>query len=279
MTSTPHTLSADNLWHDVLVVRTAKPLVHNITNFVVAPYNANALLALGASPVMAHAHEEVEQMAQLAGALVVNIGTLDPYWVVAMKKAMKAARQAKKPVVLDPVGAGATAYRTTTVHDLIHLGPPDIIRGNASEIMSLAGQDTATKGVDSAASSDAAIDAASTLAKQIGGTVCISGADDHVIDDTGRWLSLSNGHEWMTRITGTGCSASAMVGAFCAVQPDKWRATAAAMAWLGVAGEMAAEQIIRDGMGLGTLQARILDMLQLLSHDDFINRLKIRIHN
>ena len=145
--------------------------------------------------------------------------------------------------------------------------------------MSLAGQEAATKGVDSAASSDTAVEAAAKLAKQIDGTVCISGADDHVIDSTGRWLSLSNGHEWMTRITGTGCSASAMVGAFSAVQPDLWRATVAAMAWLGVAGEMAAEQVIQDGMGLGTLQARILDMLQLLSCDDFINRLKIRSHN
>lgn len=278
MTSSSDTLSAEALWDDVLAVRARSPLVHNITNFVVAPYNANALLALGASPVMAHAHEEVEEMTRLADALVLNIGTLDPYWVIAMKKAMKAANQGGKRIVLDPVGAGATTYRTQTVNKLIRLGAPAIIRGNASEIMSVAGKTTSTKGVDSAASSDTAVQAACELAKQIRGTVCISGADDYVVDETGRLLSLSNGHEWMTRITGTGCSASAMVGAFSAIQPDSWRATAAAMAYLGVAGEVAAEEIITAGQGIGALQIRLLDMLQLLSRNDFTTRLKITHH-
>lgn len=279
MTSVPHTLSADDLWHDVIAVRENRPLVHNITNYVVAPYNANALLALGASPVMAHAHEEVREMARLASALALNIGTLDPCWVMAMKHAMAEANAAGKPVVLDPVGAGATAYRTETVHELIRLGPPAIIRGNASEILSIAGQAALTKGVDSAATSGTAVTAARRLAEQISGTVCISGADDHVVDSTGRWLSLSNGHEWMTRITGTGCSASAMVGAFSAVQPDRWRATAAAMAYLGVAGEIAAEEAIRTGRGVGSLQTGLLDRLQLLSRQDFISRLKITHHS
>lgn len=279
MTSSSSTPSAEALWEDVLAVRANSPLVHSITNYVVAPYNANALLALGASPVMAHAHEEVEEMARLASALVLNIGTLDPYRVIAMKKAMKAANQGGKPVVLDPVGAGATPYRTSTVHELIRLGPPAIIRGNASEIMSVAGKTAPTKGVDSAASSDSAVDAARELAKEIRCTVCISGADDHVVDEAGRWLSLSNGHEWMTRITGTGCSASAMVGAFSAIQPDPWRATAAAMACLGVAGEIAAEEVILAGQGVGALQIRLLDRLQLLSRDDFISRLKITHHH
>jgi hydroxyethylthiazole kinase len=278
MTPAPYTLLAEDIWHDVMAVRENRPLVHNITNYVVAPYNANALLALGASPVMAHAHEEVREMARLASALVLNIGTLDPYWVVAMKHAMAAANEAGKPVVLDPVGAGATAYRTETVHELIRLGPPAIIRGNASEILSLTGQTAPTKGVDSAAASGTAVAAARLLAKKINGTVCISGADDHVVDSTGRWLSLSNGHEWMTRITGTGCSASAMVGAFAAVQPDRWRATAAAMAYLGVAGEIAAEEAIRAGRGVGSLKMWLLDRLQLLSCEDFIIRLKITHH-
>ncbi|WAW09340.1 hydroxyethylthiazole kinase [Oxalobacter vibrioformis] len=279
MTSAPHTLSVEDLWHDVTAVRENRPLVHNITNYVVAPYNANALLALGASPVMAHAHEEAGEMAQLASALVLNIGTLDPYWVTAMKHAMAAANEAGKPVVLDPVGAGATAYRTETVHELIRLGPPAIIRGNASEILSLAGYTAPTKGVDSAATSGTAVTAARMLAERINGTVCISGADDHVVDSVGRWLSLSNGHEWMTRITGTGCSASAMVGAFAAIQPDRWRATAAAMAYLGVAGEIAAEEAIKAGCGVGSLQMRLLDRLQLLSRQDFISRLKITHHS
>lgn len=279
MSSPSGTLSAEALWDDVLAVRTRSPLVHNITNYVVASYNANALLALGASPVMAHAHEEAGTMAQLAHALVLNIGTLDSYRVIAMKQALKAAIQAGKPIVLDPVGAGATHYRTNTVHELIRLGPPTILRGNASEILSVAGKTAPAKGVDSAASSDTAVEAAFKLATQIRATVCISGANDHVVDETGRWVSLSNGHEWMTRITGTGCSASAMAGAFSAIQPDPWRATVAAMAYLGVAGEMAAEEIVQAGQGLGMLQIRLLDRLQLLSRDDFMSRLKITHHH
>lgn len=271
-------LSAEDLWEDVVAVRDNAPLVHNITNYVVAPYNANALLALGASPIMAHAHEEVKEMASLAGALVLNIGTLDPYWVSAMKRAMTAAHETGKPVILDPVGAGATAYRAETVHELIRLGPPSIIRGNAAEIMCTAGWQASTKGVDSITSSGAAVDAAHELARHIKGTVCISGADDHVVDHAGRWLSLSNGHEWMTLITGTGCSASAMIGAFAAVQSDRWRATAAAMAYLGVAGEIAAERVIQANQGVGSLQIALLDALQLLSRSDFLRRLKITHH-
>lgn len=275
MAYTTHNISAEALWEDVETVRAQAPLVHNITNFVVTSYNANALLALGASPVMAHAHEEVKDMTALARALVLNIGTLDPYWVQSMKLAMSTAKKLARPVILDPVGAGATAYRNETVRELISMGPPSVIRGNASEIMSIVGMTTSTKGVDSASSSDNAVKAAGELAKKINGTVCISGENDHVIDNKGRWLRLSNGHEWMTRITGTGCSASAMVGAFCAVQPDMWRATAAAMAYLGVAGEVASENVIRQNQGIGLLQAYLLDTLQLLSRDDFIRRLKM----
>ena len=270
-------LCAADLWADVEAVRSNSPLVHSITNFVVMNYNANVLLALGASPVMAHAHEEVEDMEGIAQALVLNIGTLEPDWILSMKLALKKANSLGIPAILDPVGAGATAYRNLSLAELLAAGTLTVIRGNASEIMSVAGLSASTKGVDSAASSNEALAAARNLARSIQGVVCVSGADDHVVDHHGRWLTLSNGHEWMTRITGMGCSATAMVGAFSAVQPDPWRATAAAMAYLGVVGESAAQQVIQAGGGAGSLQIRILDGLQLLKREEFLARLKLAI--
>ena len=272
------TVSAQDLWADVQSVRKNSPLVHSITNFVVMNFNANVLLALGAAPVMAHAREEVEDMACIAQALVLNIGTLEPDWIDAMKQAMRKARERSIPVVLDPVGAGATPYRNRSLAELIEVGPPTIIRGNGSEIRAVAGLSAATRGVDSSVSSDVALDAARTLARAIDGVVCVSGVDDHVVDRQGRWLTLSNGHPWMTRVTGVGCSASAMIGAFAAVQPDPWRATAAAMAYLGVVGEWAAEQVRRSGGGVGTYQTRLLDGLHLVDEASFLSMLKLTCH-
>ncbi|WP_374315249.1 hydroxyethylthiazole kinase [Aquabacterium sp.] len=271
-------LDAAALWADLEAVRAQAPLVHSITNFVVMNYNANALLALGASPVMAHAREEVVDMVGIAQALVLNIGTLEPVWIEAMKLALQAARARPIPVVLDPVGAGATPYRNAALTDLMKTGAPTIVRGNGSEIMSVAGLSARTRGVDSAASSGEAIEAARALARDTGGVVCVSGADDHVVDARGRWVSLSNGHPWMTRVTGVGCSATAIVGAFAAVQPDAWRATTAAMAVLGVVGEMAAERVQAFGAGVGRLQIELLDGLQLLTEADFLSRLKMVVH-
>lgn len=267
-------LSAHDLWADVQAVRANAPLVHSITNFVVMNFNANVLLAVGASPVMAHALEEVADMVGLAQAVVLNIGTLEPAWVKAMVLAARTARARGVPVVLDPVGAGATPYRQVALSELLAAGSPSVLRGNASEIMSLAGMAAQTRGVDSGDSSDAAVSAAQFLAAQCKAVVCVSGADDHVLDASGRWASLSNGHEWMTRVTGVGCSASALVGAFAAVQPDAWRATLSAMAYLGVVGEVAVERTQAAGAGVGRLQQELLDHLQLLDEASFLNRLK-----
>ena len=273
MSSTP--LDARALWADLQAVRAHAPLVHSITNLVVMNYNANALLAVGASPVMAHAHEEVRDMVGIAQALVLNIGTLEPAWISAMQVALLAARARGIPVVLDPVGAGATPYRNAALAELIRAGAPGILRGNASEIMSVAGLAAATRGVDSAASTADAADAAAALARQLGAVVCVSGADDLVVDAAGRRAVLSNGHPWMTRVTGVGCSASALVGAFAAVQPDPWRATVAAMAVLGVVGELAVERVQAAGAGVGRLQIELLDGLQLLDEASFISRLRM----
>jgi len=269
--------NADSLWADVLAVRQQQPLVHNITNFVVMNYNANALLALGAAPVMAHAREEVRDMAGIAQALVLNIGTLSPEWIEAMVMALQTARGRGIPVVLDPVGAGATPYRNRAVAELLAAGSPTVLRGNASEILSVAGVEAATRGVDSAAASDDAVQTARTLAARLGAVVCVSGATDHILAPDGRHVRLSNGHVWMTRVTGVGCSATALIGAFCAVQPDAFHATVAAMAYLGVVGEVAAAQVQAQGRGVGQLQIALLDGLQLLDAETFHARLRLQV--
>lgn len=270
-------VGAAELWQDACSVREAVPLVHNVTNLVVMQFSANMLLAFGAAPVMAHAEEEVEEMAALAGALVLNIGTLSPSWVRAMRLAARSARAHGRPVVLDPVGAGATSYRNRAVAELFGDAYPDVVRGNASEIMSVAGQAPGTRGVDSAAGSDEALPAAHKLAGLTRGVVCISGARDHVVAADGRHAVLSNGHPWMSRVTGVGCSASALVGAFAAVQPDPWRATLGAMAWLGVAGECAAERTLGAGGGLGSFQVALLDAVHLLDRQAFEHRLRLTL--
>lgn len=271
-------LTSSNIWADVLSVRTQRPLVHSITNLVVMNLNANVLLAAGASPVMAHAHEEVADMAAIAQCLVLNIGTLDPYWIESMCQALAVATGRAIPTVLDPVGAGATRYRNDSIRRLLAQAMPTVIRGNASEIMSVAGSAVQTRGVDSGAAVADALQAARELAELTGGVVCVSGPVDHVLDARGRHASLSNGHEWMTRVTGVGCSATALVGAFCAVQPDAWRATVAAMAYLGVAGEVATQAIQAQGQGVGSLQAAILDQLQLMDQPSFERRLKLVVN-
>lgn len=270
-------LISSDLWSDVVAVRERSPLVHSITNLVVINFNANALLAVGASPVMAHAHEEVADMVGIAQAVVLNIGTLDPYWIESMRLALVAASARGIPVVLDPVGAGATRYRNESIELLLSTASPTVVRGNGSEIMSVAGAAVKTRGVDSSAGAHDALGAAQALVQRIQGVVCVSGEIDHVLDVNRRWARLSNGHEWMTRITGVGCSATALVGAFCAVQPDAWRATVAAMALLGVAGEIAAEKMIARGLGVGSMQSALLDELQLLDKVSFEQRLKLDV--
>ena len=276
MANHPHQLTAQDLWNDIHAVRTQSPLVHSITNFVVMNLNANVLLAAGASPVMAHAHEEVKAMVGIAQSLVLNIGTLEPYWVDSMKVALAAAQQRGIPTVLDPVGAGATPYRNQTLNELLEVAHPSVIRGNGSEIMSTANAAIQTRGVDSSASANDALGAAQALTARTQGTVCVSGETDHILDAHKRWARLSNGHVWMTKITGVGCSSTALIGAFCAVQPDAWRATTSAMALMSVAGEVAAEKAQAARQGVGSMAALLLDELQLLDEATFTSRVKLQ---
>ena len=251
-------------------IRETKPLIHNITNLVVMNYTANVLLACGASPVMAHADNEVEEMVDLAGALVLNIGTLTDAWVSAMIKAGRQASELGKPIILDPVGAGATALRTNAAKAILAQTWVSVVRGNASEILSLAGQESATKGVDAIHSVTEAAKVAGTLARELGTTLAITGPTDLVTDGR-RTLTIEGGHPLMTRVTGTGCSATALIGAFHAVDKDSVSAAATALAFFGVAGEVAGI----GSVGPGTFMIRLLDALYTLTPEEVEARCRI----
>ncbi len=273
------------LWDHIARVRESSPLVHNITNFVVMNNTANAVLAVGASPIMSHAHSEVEAMVGICGALVVNIGTLDEYWAETMLRAAREAGRLGRPWVFDPVGAGATPYRDEVAAKLLALRPT-VIRGNASEIMALAtatanlatqnvrGSTPVTKGVDSTAASTEALEAARLLSRRFGSVVCVSGQTDIIVSG-GRTVLVHNGNTLMTRVTGLGCSASAVIGAFVAMSgdtsPDTLEAVTAATALFAICGEIAAE----GAPGPGTLQVALLDKLHNITPGEFTNRLRI----
>jgi len=255
-------MPVDQVWQDIEQLRKVSPLVHNITNFVVMNNTANALLAIGASPVMAHAREEVADMAGLAAALVINIGTLSREWIEGMALAMETAGAKGTPIVFDPVGAGATVFRTLTCKELLGNASPTVIRGNASEIMALAGSSIKTKGVDSSASASDAESAAVSLAKVYHCSVVVSGEVD-LITDGQRRFRVANGHPLMPRVTGLGCTATALVGAFCAINQDGARAATSAMISMGVCGELAAQR----ASGPGSFQMHFLDALYNLDRE------------
>jgi hydroxyethylthiazole kinase len=263
-------LGAANVWESIEGIRRLSPVVHNITNYVVMNSTANALLAIGASPVMAHALEEMDEMAGIASALVINIGTLSREWIKAMFRAAEKANARSIPIILDPVGAGATSLRTETASELIKVFSPSIIRGNASEIMSVFASRGRTKGVDSTEASHDAVSAGREISETYGSVVCISGETDYIIE-SGQIIKVRNGHQMMTRVTGLGCTATALCGAFAAVNENRAQAAAHAMAVMGIAGEIAVEH----ASGPGTLQVRFLDALFNLSIDDIGKRLKV----
>lgn len=241
-------------------VKKNKPLIHNITNFVVMNYTANALLAMGASPVMAHAPNEVEQMVSFAGALVLNIGTLDNDWIASMIIAGKKASSLKTPIILDPVGSGATSLRTDSAKKIINEVKVSVIRGNASEILSLKNSDSKTKGVDSIHSVEDASNTAKMLAGELQTTLAITGSVD-LITDGDRTVKVSNGHPLMACVTGTGCTATAVIGAFLSVDNDPFSATATALAFFGLAGEVAGEK----AQAPGSFMIEMLDALYTIT--------------
>ena len=241
-------------------LREGKPLVHQITNYVVMNETANATLALGALPVMAHAGEEVEEMVRLASALVLNIGTLSEHWIEAMLLAGCAANVRGIPVVLDPVGVGATAYRTDTARRILGLVDVTVLRGNAGEVATLVGAQAEVRGVESIAVGMEPAELARTAARALGVIASVTGPVDHVSDGE-RVLAVANGHELLATVTGTGCMSSAITGCFLAGKPtEPLEAAAEALAAFGVAAEDAAT----GAAGPGTFHARLYDALYAL---------------
>jgi hydroxyethylthiazole kinase len=245
---------------DLAAIRERKPLVHQITNYVVMNETANVTLALGALPVMAHAREEVEEMAALAAALVLNIGTLSPPWVEAMLAAGRAANEAGAPVVLDPVGAGATRYRTKTALRLLDEVDVAVVRGNTAEIATLAGREAEIRGVESMGASDTAAELAAAAAGKLATVVAVTGAVDHVSDGQ-QAVAVANGDPLLATITGSGCMSTAITGCFLAVRPEAPLAAATeALVAFGAAGEDAA----RTARGPGSFHAALYDALYAL---------------
>jgi hydroxyethylthiazole kinase len=263
-------ITAQGVSKNLQNLRNQTPLVHNITNYVVMNNTANALLSVGASPVMAHAAEEMEAMAGIASSLVINIGTLSKEWIEGMMTAGKTAHKRGIPLILDPVGAGATGFRTQTCHQIIKECKPDVIRGNASEIMALISSDVKTKGVDSTESSENAIELAKTLAKETGAVVSISGPVDYITDGASIF-TIKNDIPLMPKVTGMGCTASALTGAVAAVCTDSLEAAATAMAIMAVAGEMT----LPLAKGPGTFQAHFLDALYSMGDKEILQYLKL----
>jgi hydroxyethylthiazole kinase len=252
-------------------LRDAKPLVHQITNYVVMNETANATLALGALPVMAHAREEVEEMAGLASALVLNIGTLAPHWVDAMLLAGTTASQRGIPVVLDPVGAGATRYRTETAQRLLEAVDVTVLRGNPGEVASLLGVQAEVRGVESIATGAEPAELAAAAARTLGVVASVTGAVDHVSDGE-TTLAVANGDALLAAVSGTGCISSALTGCFLAAKPEEPLAAAAeALAAFGVAGEDAAA----GARGPGSFHAGLYDALAGLDPATLTGRARI----
>ena len=259
-----------NTGRDLAAIRERKPLVHQITNFVVMNETANATLALGALPVMAHAPQEVEEMASAASALVLNIGTLSDEWVESMLVAGRAANRAGVPVVLDPVGAGATAYRTETSRLLLRELDVAVVRGNSAEIATLAGRDAEIRGVEAVGRAGDP-DLAREAARALGCVAAVTGPVDHVSDgETAH--AVANGHELLGRVTGTGCMSTAITGCFLGVRPeDPLAAATEALVAFGVAGEEAA----RKAKGPGTFHVALYDALYDLDPRKLGSRAKL----
>ena len=244
-------------------IRAHKPVVHSITNYVVMNSTANVLLAMGASPIMAHAAEEIEEIVAIANAVVINIGTLSTAWIESMKSACRVAADLGKPFVLDPVGSGATKLRTDTARSIIATALPTVIRGNASEILSLSAQGAKTRGVDSIHSMDDAIEAAREIATSLGTVIAVTGERDLVTDGK-QSLIITGGHSLLGYVTGTGCAATVIIAAFLAEEKDPMVATSAALAFFGLAGERAAAQATAPG----SFWVKVVDELYAITPEE-----------
>ena len=266
------------------IVRAKKPLVHCITNYVTANDCANAILAIGGSPIMADDLREVADIVKISTALVLNIGTLNSNTVESMIAAGKKANAIGIPVIFDPVGAGASAYRNETTQRLLHSVSMTVIRGNLSEVSFIAGLDVSTKGVDTAEedSSKDPVAIANKVAKEYNCIAAITGAID-AISDGNRVTRIENGTAALSRVTGTGCMTTSLIGAFCgsifANEATKqnttnyFDATVAGIASMGIAGEIA-ESTVHES-GTGSYRIAIIDAISKLDTNTFTTKAKI----
>ncbi|MFP4200168.1 MAG: hydroxyethylthiazole kinase [Clostridia bacterium] len=252
------------LWDILQTVRRETPLVHHITNLVVTNFTANATLAMGASPVMSHSIDEVQEMVSAARALVLNIGTLDARQIEAMIAAGREANRLGVPVVLDPVGVGATELRTRSVIEIMSEVEVDILRGNTSEIAIVGGTDSAIRGVDAVGESADVARLARGVAAEMGCVVAATGPEDAVSDGR-RTYRIQNGHPLMGAVTGTGCVATSVVAACDAVADDPVRAAVAGLSYLGCAAERASV----SAEGPGSFAVHLLDELYGTTCEDY----------
>jgi hydroxyethylthiazole kinase len=262
-------MNPQDLGDALAALRDKPPLVQCLTNIVVAGWTANVLLAVGAAPAMVDNPQEAGKFATIAGGVLVNLGTPYDDTARAMHLAVAGAKQMGSPWVLDPVAAGALGWRTTLAHQLLREARPTIIRGNGSEILALAGG-VGGRGVESVDSPEVAVEAAKGLARQQHTVVAVSGPTDHITDGE-QVVRLSNGHPWLTQVTGGGCALGALMAAFAAVVPDAVVAAAAATATLTVAADAAAKQ----ARGPGSFAVALLDELSLLQPVDLAERVRI----
>jgi hydroxyethylthiazole kinase len=246
-------------------VRVENPLVHNITNVVVTNFTANGLLSLGASPVMAYAQEEVADMVSIARALVLNIGTLNKEVVGSMILAAKKANELGIPVIFDPVGAGATRFRTEMGQRILDEVNISVLRGNAAEIANVLGEKREIKGVDAGEQQGNSQDLAILAAKKLNTIVVITGKDDVLTDGETTYL-VSNGHPLLTKVTGTGCLLTSVIGAFAGVERNLLLAGLSALTFYGIAAEKAVEKL--GDLGPGSFQIEFLNQLAHVTSED-----------
>lgn len=263
-------LNTQSFIRDCAAIREQRPLVHNITNYVAMSLAANSLLAIGASPLMSFFEEEMSEIVGISSALAINIGCLDAAQISAMHTSARKAHELGKAWVLDPVGAGASKVRTQTALDLLSLYHPTVLRGNASEILCLAGQSIKSKGVDSTDKSADAVEAAKLLARRYGCVVSVSGETDYITDGTSV-NTIRNGSPLMPMVSAMGCTATAVTAAFAAVNPDPMQAASNAMALMGISGQLAAGKC----GGSGSLPVAFIDELCNFKPEEAIQLLRV----
>lgn len=263
-------------------VRNKTPLVHSITNYVTVNDCANILLACGASPIMADDLSEVEEITSICSALVINIGTLNERTISAMLKAGKRANELNHIVVLDPVGAGASHLRTSTTAQLVEELKFTVIRGNISEIKTVAQGSGTTRGVDADVSdkvTDENLDQATGFAKELsaktGAVIAITGAIDIVADRNKAYI-IRNGNALMSKITGTGCMLTTVIAAYCAANPDHvLDAAAAAVSAMGLCGELAYDRMSKNGDGTSSYRNHIIDFMSKMDGELLLGGMKV----